>query len=572
MGATLLNERKPELLSRMAYGKSASQLNRAIQAVLDSAQAFESCAGERQSVTDLRLALRRAQEKANRLPAGRISSATLMATSVWLDELKSTAFRAEIMEDCRVEADECEFDAARDLYQCLQTASRLCDLHQERLAELADYYSNEEPDMVKPDTATGGSSTLPPGSPANVSQPPAGSPATGSGADFRPRFSVNLSTDAPGSGSKVSRQMIATLDSLGLPHRNGLLDVRGGDTGALAERLMEALDRRFSIRRDPVEGMRAVTRRYGAPDGTTTGDGALTGRMAVCAEIVTAGAKQMQVLLEDLDELLLGAEEWTIDDPERVDLRRDEVVDELDRVRELAERPGGPPVSHGDFHLKALLRKLIRHHQALGFTQAEIPDLESVAHWHDYDHPDQDKLKERLKPLPEAMGEQAAALVDQSFWWFWQIQQQFADLTDEKTDSEAAYHLRRVLMSAVPVIESVRIGMEENPGTAAWAGIELEPDTDRYLSEELGDTIDWLEELAQTYGLSDGAYEAMTQPQMRELEGALGDIKAAFDKCVGKIEALSSVSDDPLLERIRGLSLLVGSAKNLAHRLSTTSA
>jgi hypothetical protein len=569
MAATLLNERKPELLSRMAYGKSASQLNRAIQAVLDSAQAFEACAGERQSVTELRLALERAQRRAERLPGGRISSSTLVAASVWLDQLKATALRAEILEDCRVEADECEFDAARAVHQSLQTANRLCDLHQERLAELANYYSNEESDMVKsadtkPDDREG---LLPDGAGADAQQAAGGALPVGSReAGSRPRFTVNV----PPGGSKVSRQMIATLDSLGLPHRGGLLDVRGSDSGALADRLMEALDRRFTIRRDPVEGMRAVTRRYSAPEGSEGGDGALADRMAVCAGTVAAGAKQMQVLLEDLEELLLGAEDWSVDEPERVDQRREEVLEELDRVRDLAERPGGPPASHGDFHLKSLLRKLIRHHRALGFTAAEIPDLDEKKVWRRYPRPETDKLKERLQALPEAKGEQAAALVDQSFWWFWQIERQFAKLTDEKTDSEAAYHLRRVMTSAVPVIESVRIGIEENPGSAAWAGIELDPEKDRYLSEELKDTLAWLEELAQTYGLSDSAYEAMTRARMRELEGALGSIENSIEDCIERIEKLNNPSDDSLLDQIRGLCLLAKSSRNLASRLFPT--
>jgi hypothetical protein len=293
----------------------------------------------------------------------------------------------------------------------------------------------------------------------------------------------------------------------------------------------------------------------------------------------------MQVLLEDLDELLLGAEDWSVDEPERVEQRREEVLQELDRVRELAERPSGPPANHGDFHLRSLLRKLIQHHRALGFTAAEIPDIEKASDdWRDYPRPDPNKLKERLKALPEAIVEQTAALVDQSFWWFWQIKRQFEQLTDGKTDSEAAYHLRRVLTSAVPVIESVRIGIDENPGAAAWAGVVLEPprqsigvpapppgrDSDRYLSEELGDTLDWLEELAQTYGLSDGAYEAMTHARMRELEGALGSLENSLGDCIEKIETLNNPSDDPLLDQIRGLCLLVKSSRNLAKRLFPT--
>jgi hypothetical protein len=62
----------------------------------------------------------------------------------------------------------------------------------------------------------------------------------------------------------------------------------------------------------------------------------------------------------------------------------------------------------------------------------------------------------------------------------------------------------------------------------------------------------------------------MTHARMRELEGALGSLESSLGDCIEKIETLNNPSDDPLLDQIRGLCLLVKSSRNLAKRLFPT--
>jgi len=542
VAATLADQRKPELVARLAYGRTYSALGRALADLREKGEAFAAAAGERESVNQLQLSLQLIEEKSRRIPSGRISAATLMAASMWLDELRTTVFRSEIVEDIRLEADESDSAHAHDLHASLQHALRQHDSHRESLTELAEHHSLEERNMADTDSIA---------------------------ADSRPnpaRPTVRVITSTASADNAVMRQLKATLDGLGLPHTDGLLDLRSGNSATLASRLIDALDRRFDIQSDPVEGMRATVRRMSlsGPEPGRSAD--LTGRMAVAAEAAVACAKQLRQVIEDVDDLLSRQEDWTIADPDRVERRREAFAAEIGKVVDLAQRPGGPPKSHSDFYLKSLGRKLLQYVAALGIYDGDVacPDKQLPAK-----SEFEDAAGAALGDIPEERAEEVRNLLERARKWFNDLKDQLTESAGDLLDSEAAYHLNRILLATPALIDTLQQSIEDSPAAAAWIAVPMqEPnEDDRFLASDLDGTLELLGELAAEYGTSDTAFDAMTPVAMGELQDALEDIRVNLGECVAKIPDIGVLVDDELTARLTTLQQLVETAAGLAGRL-----
>ncbi|URD60741.1 hypothetical protein M8312_13335 [Sphingomonas sp. KRR8] len=521
------------------FQAAAEAVDRGMAALLKAAEEFQAGQGERRSVELLLRGLCAAGTSRPPIDPGVPRASALNDSLLWLAAIRD-ALSPDILIDLEKEAQDGGAPAAVHLLDAVRDFELLLGSLGDAHGLIAATLPQEDQNM-----------------------------ATGQRSRPTPPIQVRVTTTAPGGTgapvSKVQQQLVTTLDSLGLPHHEGILDGRGAGGDRLVARLVDTLDRRFALRDDPLGGYRATLTRAGAFDRSGVTDGPLAGRLAIASQLAVATTRQIGVMLDDLLTLAQSIETWPLTDSARIDSARARVEAQLDRLRDLAGRAGGPPRLRCKHALTAFAQALGQQFIALGLLNCVPP-----AGWSD--------LRSRLDEAVNALGSTLAvtthdelkALVEQLFEQSATLRRQLTGQEGSLQRSEASYHLRTIFEAVATQVDGIRAAMDDSPAAAAWVGARLrgEDEPPRYLADELDEALDWLAELADSFGLSDRAYADLRPEAVRDIHGALGTLASVIGNCRGELRRLDVPEDDDLVERMDGLQQLIGSAQDLTRQLT----
>jgi hypothetical protein len=387
----------------------------------------------------------------------------------------------------------------------------------------------------------------------------------------RPRdtgVTVRIASEPSGRFSRISMQMVATLNRLGLPHDSGVLDVDGGDPAG-PTRLIAALNNRFEIASDTVNGMRARLRRQAlnAPSQATSD---LTGRIALDAQAIAVDADRLLLLVGELERQT--SDELFRDEP-KVTRSYEDIADQLSEIRDLAARPSGLPVHHADARIKSLRQRMVDHFRLLG-----IPGVGVDAFSGDHKRLKDQLLKSAARAdKSSSIHESTMGLVSEAIGLATLIEQRLMDAMTTRSKGELTYRLRRALEAAAQSVDTALLSLESAPNSYRWQAIDLaEQDSfdEDYLPQNLADGLDetlrWLKPLAERYGQSDLAYQRMTSRDLGELNAELRQISTTLDDCASKLRTPDADADEQFIDLIEGLAQLTRTAASMAEELART--
>ena len=501
------------------------QLGEALNDLSEKQRMFSRDHGDLASLEDLDRALKLAKAEHQELRASLRNRGGVDRLRVLLTEIIPAAFAERIKADITQEARSGVPPRVQAAKAVLTSMQELRDSHERFAAEAPAIFADppvRERDMAMNDQSSG-----------------------------RLR-DVTVRLAAPTSHfSKLQAQLVATLDKFGLPHDQGILDV-DREPGAQAEKLIDALDRRFEVISDPVVGFRAHVRKQ--PSGVVARrSGELTGRLALDARAIENDADRMALAIDEAVDAVIKHRPMKAQLIRRC---RDAIAEQLSDVRSLVNRSSGIPYAHANARIETLRGRLSAFAKAIGLQPssetAPISFRPGRQNW--------------MKELPATDREIIIGSFAEASGAYESLVQRLGQAIGTRSRAESAFLFRRGLAAALASIGAVRLQMESEPKAFLWPATEVSLLDSEYepqnLLDGLDETLQWLEPTARKFGCSDEAYENVLPEELAEVGLELAQIGTALGACADALK--QAEASEEFIDLVDGLRQLVESASTQA--------
>lgn len=529
------------------FGRARARCKRSLDRLAMSQKAFVDAHGARASIDDLDAVLPGLQQRVQELCDMKVTAAAVARAYRLASDIRQTVVESPVAGDMHSEAEE-ESDnavAAGTIIADLQELARANDALLSACEAFGDDFEDHEGEETMANTAS------------------MKAPALRPGGMFR---------SAPGKvpqvrANTVASQLIASLDRLGLPHREGTLDAGDETDGRLTEQLIRAL--RDGYETYPTETGIAVRRRIRPTGGFRTKSAALAGRVAVDAQAIAFAAEQLSATLDGIDSQLRFVERPGL--PGGAPLTRQLVERRLDEIRALAASPQGIPVGQATIKSEQLAREAIEYLSAIGVeidTSAERlcgDDAEPFG-------ADAVTLSQSGVVREELRSEvvEVGRLVHT-------IHNRLRRAATFRSDAEVGYRLERTLERAVLTARATldKLASVDMADTLnLWESIDLcVPDSAESL-ESLGnglaDSLVWLINVATPFAERDRAAQDYGRMAMAGLASELTTIAGVLAACaetLSEFELDGTASD--VAENTAGLAVIARKCAGFANRLGS---
>ena len=494
-----------------AFGRARARCARTL-AKLDACRAaFVAAHGERASTEALAAVVPTLRDRSDALCEMKVTAPAVARSYRLCTDIRGSVLDTPVVDDMTSEAEDAPECAgkAHEVLAAMDELERATDALLSACEALGDEFDDCEGD----DTMTKTAATEAPG------LRPSGS------------FSTTGGSFNPTKPHSVARQLVQSLDRLGLPHVSGTISRDDDPGGNLTEQLVRVLGERYELY-ETDSGTRVRSRRV--PIGRYRGgSGELTGRHSVDARAIAFAGDQLLGTLENVASQVRFIERPGIAGSAPRALRA--VEGRVDKVRALASSPQGIPAKQAEITAVRLARETFEYLTAIG---VEIDIDDAVYETWPEELFDADAV---TIPKTPVVREELVSEVVEVGHILWTIRHRLVRASQVRADAEIGFRLEDSLERAMYAARGTldQFDSVEMADTAnLWRSYDIKIEDSCGTSESLGnglyDALNWLIDVAVPFVEGAREIERMGSVSLDGLAMELTAIADILEACADK--------------------------------------